>query len=378
MAEEQLDVRIISDKVIWIVKNSTNRLPFYVERAIVNEKQRVIVSPAMFYTHPKIQWAAKMLDPRAEYQAGDSYIMTETMLSQVAQKVEGITPELHHVWKGQRSMKPGKREMKGEVMLSDDDLHEEFLKEIVSRTQIVSLPSMKVIWRAFIQTSLQWLLVKRKPINLGFMHAFAVPYRENWKSILMRGFPKAYRCFAQTTKEEEEKEMVITGLIDAFYGKELLEVVPTANHVHWKVEGVPTRLWDTSVKVSENSRIAIGKTDYHDFIASSIKRVLPYIKDAFRYFVCRSVAPSARLLRVDDSDRPIIFPYTPKGGVRPRSQSRSSGDICYSSNTVDNKKPKLTSIAEEEIEQVSRLRTVRSKVSDVRIHRGYLEESSDG
>lgn len=287
--------------------------------------------------------------------------------------VYGVTPEFWYRWKEEAAPPPAEFEhITAEVIELGDSVDEKLLEEIMRRTQFLDIRKMRILWAAMVQVSMEWLLRQRKPIHLGYATLFAVPYRCNWKSIMLAAFPKS---FSAMNKSDEKAKIACDamGLTTSFRSRELLEM--TKLHTcQWKIELIPTKLWYRCVERIEALRMGHGKKAYATYISNSIVRMGKHIFTAYRNFSLRAAAPAATFSRVAEVDSQELVPNTPKGGLRPRAIPPSSVVIC-ADTSADGRTPRLVSLIEREIAEVSRVPNVQSHTAELRAPRGYLELS---
>ena len=370
-----------ADKELWLCKLDLGCIPVYVME-IEHRDTKVRYWSAWTATellHEPYMALMTHLSLTGKFSAG-RYVLYDDRAAwdQRLDKAPGVTPEYYFTWKEEK--KAQKRFAFGpiadEAVELPPPVDEAFLREVVARTQIVSLASVKVIWSAIIQTAMQWLINRNKPINLGFATVYASPYRVNWKAILLGAFPKIWGALSKHGRPQMEKALIDAGFMDALYWKELMEIKRPNHTCGWNLELVPNKLWNEATDRVENLRIAQGQEAYAKFVAKSIQRNLLLSVAAFRAYVARSIAPSAKFSSLAADGQQILIPWTPKGGVSPRSAKSGSSVICADS-VLDAQRPRFTTAFPEQIDDVCKLPDARWQVSQLRVSGGYLEESRD-
>lgn len=370
------------DKQLWLYETNDGCLPVFVREVTTESEDRFlwIVWPALHFLHAAHKAFYNHMHQIAKARSEKFLIFDDHSLIQATfRQAYGVTPEFYHRWGGAQvddadPTIPAEEHPPADAEEIPKDVDEDFLREVVSRTQICNVESMRIIFRAITQVAVNWMLSKRRPINFGFMTVFAVPYRQNWKSILLGCFPKSYSIFSKPMKHQQPA-IEETGLSEAFCSRQLLDVAPMSHWFHWKIECIPSTLWDQVVERVETKRMSSGKANYADFIARTIIRQRDLIVAAYRYFICRSVQPCGRFDPMAEEGSQIIIPHTPKGGVRPRPAAESSSAVVVADRSMDYKRPKLSELVEREIEAVHRLPNVRRQVASLRISGGYLESA---
>lgn len=361
------------DKQLCVLVGDDYQLPAY-RRELTNEaktKKLWAVWPAMELMQRQYLTFFDTLEPHAYARQKNYLFFNAPPPADRLKPVYGCTPSYWYKWGKEQTVEPidtfeGET---AEILEINDKVDEDFLKELVRRSNVLTLPQLKIFWAAVIQTAMQWMLNHRKPLHLGFATVFAVPYRSNWKSILLAFFPKSYSaCNNSGPKSQEAMEKM--GIIRHFRSRELLEIT-TDNTCNWKLEVVPTRLWAQCVAKVERQRMVHGADAYAKFIARTIVRMQKHIAAAYRHFSLRTAVPAARFRRLAVGNMQELIPYTPKGGIRPIAIPPSAVVICASTDS-DDKQPKLISLIEREIDEVSRLPDLRSQIVELRIAGGHL------
>ena len=368
------------DKQLCVLVGEHYQLPAF-KREIASEdktKKLWAVHPAMELNQAQYLTFFEVLEPRA-YARHGRFLFFKEPIDSLVKPVYGCTPQYWYQWmeeeraEGVDDIAPDT----AEIIEVSDKVDEEFLREVIRRTQFADMPKMKILWAAIIQVAMQWMVNQRKPLHLGFATIFAAPYRSNWKSIMLAFFPKSHSA-CNRSGPKSEKAMEEMGITRHFRSRELLEITPD-HTCNWKLEVIPTRLWAQCVAKIERIRIQHGREAYAKFIARSIMRLQKHIAAAYRNFALRAAAPAARFQRLAVGNRQALVPSTPKGGIRPCSVPSSSVVIC-ADTSADSKEPTLVSLIEREIDEVSKLPNLRSQIVELRISGSNLQlpEKSTG
>lgn len=370
-----------SDKTLSVVMWKDYQLPAFVRQIGTADKTKKlwVVWPAMDLRQKQFITFFNTLEPYAHARQRSYLFFKELPDPKILKPVPGCTPQYWYRWLNDPPAE-GMDALDGETAEIIDianTVDEEFLREIVRRTQILDLPKLKIFWAALIQVSMQWMVNKQRPLHLGFATVFAVPYRTNWKSILLAFFPKSFSaCNKSGPKSEEAMERI--GITRHFRSRELLELTPE-HTVNWKLELVPTRMWQQCVEKVERLRIGSGKEAYAKFIARSIVRLQKHIAASYRHFTLRAAAPAGKVQQLAVGNNQALIPNTPRGGIRPRAIAPSSTVICADTSS-DSAQPTLVSLIEREIDEVSRLPNLQSQLVELRISGNHVQipEKSGG
>lgn len=371
----------VGDKQLWLLTVENSVLPAFVQLFEDEKGDRFWgVYPAIEMLYPAHQKFNEVLKVRAVATGGE-YLFFKSLnaIREILTKADGVTPSYYYTWKGDRVFEDSEDSSISSNIEKNDFpsvLDDVFLREVVTRTQICSLASMRVIWAAIVQVMMQMLITHRRPVNLGFATIFAVPYRVNWKSILMGAFPNSYRCFTKP-KRSQPDELQKAGITRALRYKELLSIDQKKHFCNWALEFVPNEAWDSTCEAVELKRMLSGKTKYAKFIARSIIKSQTLIQSAYRYFICNAIKPSAEFSKVAATGTQILIPFTPKGGISPKAAKRSCTDICADA-TDSEEEPCLVSAIEREVDEMSSVQDIQQGPAELRISGGTISRSRYG
>lgn len=225
-----------------------------------------------------------------EWKKRDQFLIQRRHLGNLTDTVSGITPSYYYRWPGKSVpvLAGEKLHVNGEEIQPIPDDAESFL-EYVHKKRGIDRNVLRLAWSAISKEAAAWLLKKRKPINLGFVNLYAVPYRANWKEILLAKFPNGnapwwfrqyYKNDVFTDKNAEAQlrvEMVSAEMI-AIHGRD--------HNVMWTMEAVPSESWEADVKELELMRKSAGNTSYvrhyektaSDMFQISVKVFMSWLK----------------------------------------------------------------------------------------------------
>lgn len=127
----------------------------------------------------------KLLASKAERLHGGKFRILAIDLKKVAEPTKLDDPEMVVEWR------PWPRVVryanKGGPASSMDNVNNraEFIHEFCKTGWIMDPLQAEITWNAFARHCLHWLLVESRPVDLGFIRLHALPYRPNWKEIVM-------------------------------------------------------------------------------------------------------------------------------------------------------------------------------------------------
>lgn len=250
-----------------------------------------------------------------EWKRRDIFLIQRKHLSKLTETVSGITPAYYYRWPGKDFPMPSADKLKvnGEEIQPIPDDAEDFL-DYVHKKRGIDRNVLRLAWTAVSKEAASWLLKRKKPINLGFVNIFAVPYRANWKEILLARFPNALWWFRHNVNKEG---VFHDQLAQADFEHKLADLTLMAIHnrdhyIHWTMEAVPSKDWEEDVAELERERKSGGNTAYVRHHEKTLADLLPRTLEVFTRYVEKTCRPFPQICNgsVDGSKK--FIPYRGK------------------------------------------------------------------
>ena len=239
-------------------------------------------------------------------------------------KVDGITPERHFRWDGEDQFE----EEELEKPVRGGGVSDPFLVELHREANVCSLEEMALIWVAFKQVALTWILGKDKILDLGFCKLGAVPYRPQWKETLAKKWPRI-RAAAAT-----EPEFLRSGVADDLLSRELLAMSKQDQTIMPHLECVSTESWEKASRGVEQTRLQrYNRVGYAENVVRRIQRLRDFARESIRSWAVRASSPFAYISKVGCKDGFRILPDTKSPRALPACMERVS-DALVLSNKV--------------------------------------------
>lgn len=255
-----------------------------------------------------------------EWKKRDTFLIQRRHLGNLTDTVSGITPSYYYRWPGKSApvLAGEKLRVNGEEIQPIPDDAESFL-EYVHKKRGIDRNVLRLAWSAISKEAATWLLKKRKPINLGFVNLYAVPYRANWKEILLAKFPNALWWFKNNVNREGKFN---DQLAQANFQHELTDLCLMAIHgrdhyVYWTMEAVPSEQWESDVAELELARKSGGNTAYVKHHEKTVADLLPRILEVFTAYVQKTCRAFPKICggTLDGSQK--LVPYRGSGDRLP-------------------------------------------------------------
>lgn len=361
----------LSDKTLWLLISRNMTIPVYVMK-VGNEQDHTKLSwflwPAMEIRQAAFDWFTQAAESISIEKIGKYFrCVNPAAIGDLLKKADGVTPEWYYKDKVIESQdKEVKRvAVSGETNEIGTGIPEDMVDELVEKVSICTRGTMKVILNALNHVILDWLIVKRKPVNLGFATIAPIPYRSNWKPALLRFYPNSASVFARR-KQDVEPFAESIGLMYALLSRELLSINPTMNTCEWTIEITPGRMFNEASIEAEQQRIsAKGPSHYSSYIAHEISKNRSVILELYRRYIEGSMRAFAKFSEVGGRDSQVLLPCSWGGQSHQRRLESATADLAID-RPVDWEKPKLTSLIEDTVRSLPALSDVRQQVAELR------------
>ena len=190
----------------------------------------------------------------------------------------------------------------------------------------------QAVWAAMIQEAPAYLLDAQKPIKMGFGELYALPYRANWREIMLAKFPRLASALKKTPNPLLEPFLINVGWDSELFNSDLIEMKDGDKHHGWCIAFAPNDQWLKLVRAYEkDQRKSLGAYKYATRFTKLVRK---YSKRILKYFlnhVTQASIPAAAVLHGSNAGGDYLVPHIPKGKVRPTapkvSQTRVVCDL---------------------------------------------------
>lgn len=356
-----IELTSYGDKELHLAKGKTLDgewiIPVYVIYYRSDKQEFCKVAPAVGLGAEQAGYLFYHFNVYNQWKRSDVFLINREHLGQLVEKASGVTPAFYYRWPGV----PLPPREGVALRVSEEDIVEEIPKETesflkwVSKRRSIKVDVLRLAWSAIAQEAAEWLLKKKKPINLGFVTLHAFPYRANWKEILLASFPNAYWWFFHNLKRPGgfEERCTEAELINQLVGLEMMALHGTKHHIWWSIEAVPTKEWEKEVTEIELTRKAGGETDYVKLYEKTVADLAPRILEVFAAYVEKVARPFPEIRSGSWPGSQKLVPYRGPRKVLPRT-----GETIQCRIMVDTGPPKIRT------KQFDKLVIVRPKIGN--------------
>lgn len=296
MADHELTA--YGDKELWYVTGSINEgdwsLPIYIYRYSCDGRQFVRIAPILPLP-PQSQKLKELFSDCSIWNQNGQYMVEAPVFEQKAHKAPGVTPDCYRKWPGVESKVPAALQV--QVQASDEpepqDDAARFLDYVHKQTG-VSRKLLKLAWWSMAETAPQWLFAEHRPIDLGYAVLHPVPYRVDWKEILLKQDPAIAQDF-KLPPGEREQALQRQGFMARLATGDLMAIDAITHRVHWTLECIPTKTLEQRCEQIEITQIRFGVTRYIERYEKILANLLPTIVSIFGAWLPKMALPFAKI-----------------------------------------------------------------------------------
>lgn len=331
------------DKELWYVTGSIPEgdwsLPIHVHRYSCNDKKFVRVVPivAMPAQSAKLK---ELFSDSSIWSENGQYMVESEQFESIAHKAPGVTPECYRHWPGVETRVPTAFQV--QVQASDEPEPENeagrFL-DYVHRKTGISRKLIKMAWWAMAEAAPEWLLTEHKPIDLGYATIYPIPYRADWKDLLLLKDTTIGPVF-KLPQEDRDRELAMRGYPAHMWNGDLMAVNLLTHRFYWTLEIVPNKTFEQRSEQVEITQVKFGSNRYVERYEAILAKLLPSILSVFGSWLSKIALPIAKIREGRSSGTRRLAPvnrkrsyYNPNKGILPRIPKYSKGpnnkELCF-------------------------------------------------
>lgn len=285
------------DTELWIISGDTWTIPVKCRYCEVNGTEYLHAFPAValgFAQSSSLETVLKILGGEIQVRAG--WAVPAEAMRQRFKKADGITPEFYFMWNGETKAPSEEqidvtvKERKAKLNCSD------FIKHVAA-TSGMDQSTLTLAWIAITQQIPGWLL-SGNTLNLGFSRLIAVPYRKNWKEILLTRYPTLKKAL-MIKSPKRLLSMAFTAASRMVRMSELTESHERRGRTvfSWTIEVLHDSDWEkTCDQVEGDAAARLGPLAYVKRWANRVAHIEDSIYEVLAEHVEKETAPTCRVL----------------------------------------------------------------------------------
>lgn len=345
-------------------------LPVYIDYYRSDQKEYAKISPALPVTAEQNAYLFYTFSLHNLWKKRDTFLIERHFLEQFTERAPSITPDYYFRWPGSAAPPPTGRKR---VKLHQADLgayesneeREDFIDWVCKR-RAIDRNVLRLAIDIISREATYWLTQKKRPIDLGFVKILAVPYRANWKEILLARFRDIAWTF-NSNKETRDQALRQTKFYESLCTLELMAIDRTKRHIYWTLEALPSKQWEDESAEIEMTKQAGGDTTYIKLYEKLVATLSPRILEIFANYVQKISRAFPQINRGMGARSQKLVPYS-----GPKQSLPQSGRNIPCHIVVESGPPKLSKREMDSQLLVSpanglpKVSTVPSRTTDVR------------
>ena len=297
--KQRLTYRNDRDVELWVVSGPDWEIPLkcrHSEYAGTDHFHALPAVPIGFTQAAALEGVMKSIEGDIETPSAGWLVPVESFKSRF-RKAEGITPEFYFRWPGTAKSTPESEtvEVKAKARSAKPNCSD-FIKQVAEASGI-STDVLTMAWLAITQQIPGWLLAGNA-IDLGFARLMAVPYRKNWKEILLARYPTLKKAL-MIKDRKRLLSMVFTAASRMVRMSELTESHERRGRTvfSWTIEVLHDSDWEKACDHVEGDAAArLGPLAYVKRWANRVSHMEESIYEILAEQVEKETAPTCRVL----------------------------------------------------------------------------------
>lgn len=217
---------------------------------------------------------------------------------------------------------------------------EGFFEQVASSGWFKSPKTAEIIFQAFCKQMVFQLAVKRKGVDLGFCKLLPLPYRANWKEVLLYRLSKGKNLTKKFCRVRRWD-------LNLLKSTDLIAYSPQVHGILWTLEVLPKRWWFKATFDCERARYKqCNKKNirlYWTRVGNRVKDAEDYAKECFNTYLSQIAHPALQVFEKLLVRREVPDPYQSKSYYKdfefPPAASppivRSTTGVCYGRYGLD-------------------------------------------
>lgn len=306
-----------SDRELWIVSMENWALPVFSEPFQIQEDGTNVrvLTPAVAFYPKQTTLMNGLLGPHAMTKERSRWIIKESAIAGLPmQKAPGITPRWYYKWPEEGYPPMPLSTVNGDINLAEKKGSWDFERFVEHVSQAYSIPvtMIRILLRAISAEAPRWMLKTMRPLDLGFVRLAALPFRPNWKQIVLAklDFRRLRKVFS-LHERDLNKALEACKLPETLCSPDNIAWYHHGSTLSYTIEAIPSKHWEAIVFEVESERAAKGQVKYVDLFETVVETMYYHAADALRSYVQKVSMPYCGIL-----------PCGPPGSFRFRTRYR--------------------------------------------------------
>ncbi len=286
------------DIELWVVGDSGWSIPVKCHHCVMDDAGYVHVIPAVPLGFAQSGELERVLTHRGATALKSGWLLEVSSFTHVASKAGGITPEFYYIWDGCQAKRPTLEPEQVKQPKQPKKTHSsDLFIDHVASTSGVSKELLIVSYLAIVQSVPGWLLAGNT-LNLGSIRLAAVPYRRNWKEIVLARYPTLRKAL-MVREPKRLLSMAFTAASRIVRLSELTECHMRRGNplFSWTVEVLHDSDWEkTCDDVEGKAAVKLGPIPYVKRWANRVSQIEETVYEILSAHIQKETAPTCRVL----------------------------------------------------------------------------------
>lgn len=297
------------DVELWIAKGDGWAIPFKAYRGTLKSEEYVHLICAVPIGFAQSEILKRYFTFLGGSHATTGWLIPTEAMEKNFHRATGLTPEFYYLWNGESSGKskqtpspessePANREdgHRNARKRSQKAAGEEFLEHVALGSGL-DKSTLILAWMAICQAIPGWLM-SGKPLSFGFCRLYALPYRRNWKQLLLARYPTLRKAL-MIKNPKRFLSLAFTAASRMLRLSELTEYRERRQRsiFAWTIEVLTDPEWDSICEEAEvEAAASIGPIAYVRRWANKISQFEETIYEVLSSQIQKENAPTCRVL----------------------------------------------------------------------------------
>ena len=278
------------------------------------------VAPAMELLAGPFEELSSLFSPVNQADTKRYWIVPDDFVVKTTKKVDGCLPEDYLNWMGEGS----EQAKSGTEKVSDLIVKDDPFMRYVCKSSGMDPVLGRYFWAAMKKCLVKWLVQEQRPVAFGPFTVHPMPYRANWKEIMLAKHGACHRSFFRLKAGKQlRKALIEDGFVQDLGSVDLLAM--DKGKFVWSLDIEMQPVLDKAFREAEVSRLSTKRqARYARYYEGCIRRRLDDILEVFQKWLHQLKAPVGRLSESPVSGSPILLSQTKRSRVLPSWHSAKS------------------------------------------------------
>jgi len=360
-----MDIAQIAPRQLRIVAGSDWSIPIYCDPYSNDGAQATHwrIQPALELLAGPFAELSSLFSPLNQCDSKRYWIIADDLMTKLTKKVEGCQPEDYLRWSGESEDSDSTPVERVSDKVIKDDAFLKYLCRSAGMDPVIG----RYFWAAQKKSIIKWLVDEQRPIRFGPFTVHPMPYRPNWKEIMLAKHSGAARSFFKLKSDRHLRSALIKeGFIQDLGSVDLIGM--DKGRFTWSMDVEIEPELEKALYEAESARLSTKRqVKYAKYYEGCIRRRLDDIIAVFSQWLQGIKRPVGRISESAVSGLPILCGQSKRHKVLP--SWHTSGNTGFMDN-IDAPKLKpgqrIPRPVAKQIKKMFEVPDIRPEVEDMR------------